>query len=288
MTTQDAASANAGQIEFWNGPVGETWTLFQQQLDRQIAPLGAEAVRALAPMAGESILDIGCGCGQTTFDLASRVGSEGHITGVDISAPMLEVARRRSPAGAAPRPEFLEMDAQSGDLGHAVYDAVFSRFGVMFFSDPITAFANIRKALKARGRLGFVCWRPLEENIWMRAPIDAARPLLPATPPADPWAPGPFAFADAGRVRSILELAGFESVTITPFDSLIGSGDLEHTLSLTFKVGPLGAALRENPQLQGAVGEVVRTALQPYATPAGVMMPAAVWIVLARNGNARG
>lgn len=288
MTTREAASANAAQVEFWNGPVGETWTLFQQQLDRQIAPLGAEAVRALAPMAGESILDIGCGCGQTSLDLASRVGGEGHVTGVDISAPMLDVARRRSLSEPAPGPVFREVDAQSGDLGHAVYDAVFSRFGVMFFSDPIAAFSNIRKALKAQGRLSFVCWRPLENNIWMREPINAARPLLPATPPADPWAPGPFAFADAERVRSILQLAGFESVTIKPFDCLIGSGDMEQTLSLTFKVGPLGAALRENPQLKGVVADAVRKALQPYATPAGVLMPAAVWIVVAGNGNAHG
>ena len=284
--THDRPSANAAQIEYWNATAGETWALFLEQLDRQIAPLGLEALRVLAPAPGEAILDIGCGCGQTSLDLARRVGSEGRVEGVDISVPMLEVARRRPLSKLTRPPEFREVDAQSGDLGHAMYDAAFSRFGLMFFSDPIVAFSNIRRALKPRGRLGFVCWRPLQENIWMLAPLNAALPLLPAPPPADPLAPGPFAFADADRVRSLLQNAGFGSVKIEPFDAMIGSGDLEQTLALTFKVGPLGAALRENPDQKEKVADAVREALTHYATPAGVLMPAAVWIVLAHNGSA--
>jgi SAM-dependent methyltransferase len=286
MATQDERSANAAQIEYWNASAGQTWALYQEQLDRQIAPLGREAERILAPAPGESILDIGCGCGQTTLDLARRVGSGGRVVGIDISSPMLGVARRRPPAARSLHPEFREVDAQYGDLGNAVYDAAFSRFGIMFFSDPIAAFSNIRKALKAHGRLGFVCWRPLQENIWMLAPLNAALPLLPAPSPADPFAPGPFAFADADRVRSVLLNAGFGSVTIEPFDTMIGSGDLEQTLALTFKVGPLGAALRENPQQKENVADAVREALRNYVTPVGVLMPAAVWVVLAHNGSA--
>jgi SAM-dependent methyltransferase len=286
MATQEEPSANAAQIEYWNASAGETWALFQEQLDRQIAPLGLEAQRVLAAAPGEVILDIGCGCGQTTLDLANRVGSEGHVVGIDISSPMLEVACRRPPADRSLQPEFRKVDAQDGDLGNAVYDAAFSRFGIMFFSDPIAAFSNIRKALKTQGRLGFVCWRPLQENIWMLAPLNAALPLLPALPPADPLAPGPFAFADADRVRSLLRNAGFGSVTIEPFDVMIGSGDLEQTLALTFKVGPLGAALRENPQQKEKVADAVREALTHYETPTGVLMRAAVWVVLAHNGSA--
>ena len=282
---QDGSSANAAQIEYWNSAAGETWAVFQEQLDRQIAPLGLEALRVLAPAPGEAVLDIGCGCGQTTLDLASRVGSEGQVVGIDISAAMLEVARRRPLSDLTRRPVFREVDAQNGDLGRAVYEAAFSRFGVMFFGDPIAAFSNIRTALKPRGRLGFVCWRPLRENIWMLAPLEAARPRLPAMPPEDPSAPGPFAFADAGRLRSILNGAGFRSVTIEPFDILIGGGDLEQTLALTFKVGPLGAALREHPQQKNKVADAVREALTLYSTPAGVLMPAAVWVVLAHNGE---
>jgi SAM-dependent methyltransferase len=286
MSTSDDSSVNAAQIEYWNATAGETWALFQEQLDRQIAPLGLEALRVLAPATGERIIDIGCGCGQTSLDLARRVGRNGHVVGVDISAPMLDVARHRPLSGSALRPQFREVDAQSVDLGHSVFDAAFSRFGVMFFSDPVAALSNIRRSMKPHGRLGFVCWRPLSENTWMLAPLNAALPFLPPPPPADPLAPGPFAFSDAARVRSILLDAGFGLVTIEPFDAMIGSGDIEQTLALTFKVGPLGAALRENPQQKGNVADAVREVLTHYATPAGVLMPAAVWIVLAHNGNA--
>ena len=287
MSRSADLSVNAAQIEYWNGTVAETWTQFQEQLDRQIAPLGLKALDALAPVKGERIIDIGCGCGQTSLDLATRVGLEGRVVGVDISTPMLDVARRRPLSESGARPEFHLLDAQSGDLGRAVFDAAFSRFGVMFFSDPVAAFTNIRASLNAHGRLGFVCWRPLEENPWMKAPLEAARPFLPPVPPPDPVAPGPFAFADAHRVRSILLAAGFRRVRIDPFDTRIGGADIDETLKLAFRVGPLGSALREHPQLQGRVTEAVRDVLTRHVTPRGVLMPAAVWIVRAYTESPR-
>ena len=153
----------------------------------------------------------------------------------------------------------------------------------MFFSDPVAAFANIRASLNAHGRLGFVCWRPLEENPWMKGPLEAALPFLPPVPPSDPVAPGPFAFADARRVRSILLAAGFRRVRIDPFDTRIGGADIDETLKLALRVGPLGSALREHTQLRGRIAETVRDVLTHYVTPSGVLMPAAVWIVLAYN-----
>jgi SAM-dependent methyltransferase len=275
---------NAAQIDFWNSQAGETWARFQEQLDRQIAPLGLEAMRVLDPQPGEHILDIGCGCGQTTVMLAQRVGPAGAVLGADISRPMLGIARGRAvPAGAAP-PAFREADAQSDDLGAAAFDAAFSRFGVMFFADPAAAFANIRAALKPAGRLAFVCWRAFADNPWMRIPMEAAQPLLPPAAPADPTAPGPFAFADPDRVRSILAEAGFTGVSLDPFDAEIGGGDIEETVSLTFRVGPLSRALAENRDRVPAVADAVREAVRPYATASGVFMPSAVWIVQARVG----
>jgi SAM-dependent methyltransferase len=283
MSQATVSSVNAEQLEFWNSAGGEAWAQHQEQLDRLIAPLGLEALRALAVEQGERLVDIGCGCGQTTLDLAARVGAGGRVLGIDISTPMLEVARRRPPPESGAQPEFRLLDAQSGDLGRNVFDAAFSRFGVMFFSDPVAAFANIRGSLKANGRLGFVCWRPLAENPWIQAPLHAAVDFLPPQPPADPLAPGPFAFADAGRVRSLLLDAGFGPVTIEPFDTHIGGGDIEQTLKLAIRIGPLGSVLRENPQLRDRAADAVRKVLTHYATPQGVMMPAAVWIVLART-----
>ncbi|HUZ67683.1 MAG TPA: class I SAM-dependent methyltransferase [Beijerinckiaceae bacterium] len=282
--SQTDAGPNAAQIDYWNAGAGKTWAQFQEQLDRQIAPLGLEAMRALAPRPGEHVIDVGCGCGQASLEIAARVGPKGSVVGVDISTPMLDVARRRRLSVSGLRPDFRQIDAQTGDLGDAVFDAAFSRFGVMFFADPVAAFANIRRSLKPGGRLGFVCWRPLRENQWMLAPLEASLPFLPPMPPSDPAAPGPFAFADADRLRSILTKAGFLSIAINPFDARIGGADVEQTLELTFTVGPLGAALREHPECAATVADAVKKVLAGFATPNGVQMPAAVWIVTARNG----
>ena len=282
MQINRATSDNAAQIDYWNATAGRTWARYQEQLDRQIEPLGLEAIRALAPVPGERILDVGCGCGQTSLELATRVTASGAVTGADISLPMLEVARSRAAATDAALPDFRQVDAQTGALGTAEYDAVYSRFGVMFFSDPVAAFTNVRRALKPEGRLAFVCWRPFRENLWMRVPMEAAQSLLPPSPPTDPLAPGPFAFADRDRVQSILEDAGFLDVAIGGFDTSIGGSTLDQTVDLAFRVGPLGAALRERPDLAPSVTGAVRSALATFETPAGVLMPAAVWIVQAR------
>jgi SAM-dependent methyltransferase len=283
MDANETHGGNAAQIDYWNATAGLTWAAFQRQLDRQLEPLGAEVMRVLSPMPGERVVDIGCGCGHTSFALAERVGPDGSVLGVDISQPMLEVAERRAAERQAARPRFRQADAQADDLEGAAFDGAFSRFGVMFFSEPITAFRNIRRALKPAGRLAFVCWRPLAENPWMAVPLAAARPMLPPLPPPDPIAPGPFAFADPARVEAILTGAGFGSLRITPFDTRIGGGGLDETMALTLRVGPLGAALRENPELVPAVTDVVRAALAAYLTDEGVMLPAAVWIVSAAN-----
>lgn len=283
MPHSSGPSLNSAQIDYWNATAGQTWAQLQTELDAQIEPLGLEALRVLAPVTGEHIVDIGCGCGQTSLDLAARVGPSGGVVGVDISIPMLAIARQRSLPIAVRRPDFRQLDAQSEDLGQGVFDAAFSRFGVMFFSEPVTAFANIRASLKPGSRLGFVCWRALNENPWMKAPMDAALPFIPPIAPSDPTLPGPFAFADANRIRNILSEAGFGSLAINPFDTRIGGADLEQTVALGLKVGPLGAAVREHPEYADRVRSAVRDSLSQFLTPNGVRMPAAVWIVLARN-----
>ena len=273
---------NLAQVEYWNATAGETWARFQDQLDRQLAPLGLEAMQALSATAGEQLIDVGCGCGHTTLELARRVGPDGAVLGVDISQPMLEVARRRGAEAPELTARFREADVQTVDLGTSVFDAAFSRFGVMFFSDPPAAFANLRRSLKSAGRLAFVCWRPFADNPWMGAPMAAALPFIPAPGPVDPLAPGPFAFADADRVRAILTEAGFTAIDIRTHDTQIGGADVEQTLQLAFRVGPLGASLREDPSRAGLIADAVRRVLEDHLTPEGVLMPAAVWIVTAR------
>ncbi|MDQ0465816.1 SAM-dependent methyltransferase [Caulobacter ginsengisoli] len=275
-------AGNTDQIAYWNAKTGDTWAELQDQLDRQLAPLGARAQAVLGPKAGERILDIGCGCGDTTLSLARAVGPTGEAVGLDISRPMLEVARRRaSDSGLNAR--FLEADAQTAAL-EGGFDGLYSRFGVMFFADPVAAFRNLLGALKPGGRLAFVCWRPFNEVEYLRLPLQVALAILPEPPPPpDPTAPGPFAFGDADRTRGILEQAGFADIDIQPFDTLIGSGGLEETVALSQRVGPLGNLLRESPDLAPAVIAALREALSAHDGPDGVRLNGAVWIVTARK-----
>ena len=276
------ASPNAKMIEQWNTATGQTWAVFQAELDAQVAPLGSPALAALDVHAGAQVLDIGCGCGQTALQLADLVGQDRHVVGVDISKLMLEVARGRAGLAGLSNITFLEADAQTYDLGRQRFDAVFSRFGVMFFADPVAAFSNISKAMKSGGRLAFVCWRPLSLNDWMRLPLETAMTFLPPSPPSDPLAPGPFAFADAERVRSILTDAGFTHIETRPFDTPISMGDLATATRVALQVGPLGRLLRENPAVIPDVTEAIGTLLKNHVTEDGtVQMPASVWIVTA-------
>lgn len=283
MTSETAAATNAAQIDYWNAGSGESWAAFQSSLDTQLDPLGRAGIDALAPRAGERILDVGCGCGHTTLQLADRVGSDGAVTGLDVSRPMLEVARTRSLTEGIMRPAFIEADAQTSEFP-APFDAIFSRFGVMFFEDTVAAFANLRQALKPQGRFTFVCWRSPVENLWMRLPVDVAAPFLPPRPPFDPAAPGPYRFADATVTRGFLEAAGFEAIDIRPHDALVGGLQIDEALRMALRIGPLGSALRDAPEKTAEVTASVRTLLEAHRDSAGkVWMPAAVWIASARR-----
>ena len=281
MAADPDPAANADQIAYWNAAAGETWVAQQDRLDRQLQPLGQTAMAALDPAADERLIDVGCGCGQTSLELAGAVGPDGAVLGVDISAPMLEVARRRATEAGLSNVRFLEADAQTRAFARGGADAVFSRFGVMFFGDPPAAFANLHQALRPGGRLAFVCWRPLAMNAWMQLPLRAALQHIPPPPPSDPLAPGPFAFADPDRVRGILTDGGFRDIAIDAHDALIGGNSLDDTVALSLRVGPLGMLLRENPGRRDQIIGSLRETLEPHAGPGGVFLPAAVWIVTA-------
>jgi SAM-dependent methyltransferase len=269
---------NTAQIEYWNGGAAETWVAQQERLDRQLDPLGRAALRALAPRRGEHVLDVGCGSGQTTLQLADAVGSAGRVVGIDVSLPLLAAARRRSRDAHV---SFVHADAQKHAFEQP-FDAVYSRFGVMFFDDPVAAFANLRRALKPSGRVAFVCWRAEAENPIMTVPmVAAARHLPPLPPPPDPDAPGPFAFADGARLARILGAAGFGAISLTPHDEPIGGNDRAATLELALQIGPLGRLLREHPEHRAGVVDAVRDALEPFIVDGIARIPSATWIVTA-------
>jgi len=184
---------------------------------------------------------------------------------------------------------FERGDAQTFPFSGATYDAVFSRFGVMFFADPVGAFANMRSALRPGGKLGFVCWRAMRDNPLFVVPLEAGVPFLrePPTPP-EAGAPGPFAFADGDQVKRILENAGYADIVVDPFDTEItyaGRRDLEGAVEMALQVGPLSRALSDADEATRArVREAVRNAFVPHHGPAGVILPSATWIVTARGG----
>lgn len=271
--------ANEAQITHWREQGGAGWVSGQDRMDRQLRPIGDLVRERLAPKPGEAVVDVGCGTGQTTLQLADAVGPDGRVVGVDISTPMLALARER--AGARDNVSFLEDDAQTHSFAPASFDALFSRFGVMFFDDPVAAFANLGAAMRPGGRLSFACWRPPQQNLWMSEGVRVIASLLPPPPPPPPDAPGPYAFADPDRVRTILTSAGWSAVEIAPRDTTITVAvDLDEAIAGMQEVGPTAALLREAPATTKEKAlDQLRAAFAPRIGPEGLKASAAVWIV---------
>ena len=275
-------TANKAQIDYWNGPTGEEWAKYNSQTDHSLAEAADAALMLAAARPGERALDIGCGAGVTSLSLAEKVGPGGHVTGVDVSRPLLALARSRAEAHNV---EFIEADAAIHGFPPD-YDLIFSRFGVMFFVDPVSAFVNIRNAAVRGGRLAFVCWRAVEENEWVSLPYAAARPVLPAQKPVPPHAPGPFAFADRDYLRGILSAAGFSQIGIETFDGMMDLGDVPQQASfqVTQLMGPTARALRNADDANRArARDLVAEALANMQTGTGaIRLGMACWLVSAR------
>ncbi len=277
---------NEEQAEYWNGVAGENWVAKQEMLDAQIGPLGLAMLDRAQIAEGERVLDTGCGCGDTTLEIARRVGAGGQVTGADLSRPMLARARERANEAGLENTEFIEADVQTHDFASLNCDLLTSRFGVMFFADPIAAFANLRTGLKVQGRLAFVCWRTRQENPWMTLPLTAAAKYVEVPPPPGPEEPGPFSLADADRVRKILDGAGFTSIEIDPDDRAVPlhKDGLEADVTSKFEIGPLSRIMEDaTDEQRELVRGSVRDALAPYHEPDGPTMMFASWIVTAKN-----
>lgn len=285
----EARTANAEQITYWNEVSGPKWAELGDVIDAQIAPVGLVAMDAAEPGRGERVLDIGCGCGQTTVELARRVGPEGRVLGVDVSGPMLADAQRRAAEAEDASIGFVQADAQTHAFEPGAFDLAFSRFGVMFFEDPAAAFANLLSALRPGGRLVFACWQEIGRNPWMLVPAAAAAKHVEIPRPSDPTAPGPFAFADPERVGGLIGAGGFADYEATPIERklTIGAGrGMDRIVDFLMQMGPAGAALRqaEDPEaVAAAVKASMTEVLEPYYDGDGVVMDAAAWLVSARR-----
>jgi len=283
---------NVNQISDWNGRTGERWVANQARLDRMLGAYGRAAVEAAAPTVGEQVLDIGCGAGAGSLEIAALVGPSGAVLGVDVSEPL--VARARELAADAANARFQVADASRALLPVEQFDLLFSRFGVMFFDEPAQAFAHMRRALKPGGRLAFVCWRGAGENDWVRLPMRAIAPIIGPPAPPPPEAPGPFSFGDRARVERILTEAGFVDVGFIAIDHPITFGEgenrqaaIEDAVDLAFQVGPLTRALADQPEaVRQQAMPLVREAFAAKAVGEAVVIEGAGWVVTARNSAA--
>jgi len=277
--------ANSDQIEFWSGATGEMWVRFESMLDAQLEPFGKAALKVAGLTDGMRVVDVGCGCGATALAASRAVGASGNVLGVDISTPMLARARERASREGLDNLRFENADAQTYTFPPAGTDAVVSRFGVMFFDDPTAAFANIATTLSPGGTVTFACWQGIDRNPWMMVPVVEALALIEIELPTDPNAPGPFAFADSGRVRGILESAGLRQVRLTSFEpelAVAGGQELDAAVDFLMQLGPMRRALSNAASDQcDAVRTAVRGAIAPYERHDGVIMPSAAWIVSA-------
>jgi ubiquinone/menaquinone biosynthesis C-methylase UbiE len=276
---------NADQAAYWNGRGGRHWAERQEAQDMLLAPIAELLIARAHVDAGEVAIDVGCGCGATAIELAKRVGSTGHVLGVDISAPMLTRARELAPPGA--KLDFALADATTYPFETGRANLLFSRFGVMFFAEPALSFANMRRALRPGGRLAFACWREPRANPWLIVALQEAYKHVPRLPDVGPEDPGPFAFAQEKRVRRILGEAGFSSIGLEPIDLTLdlamGRG-LDAAVETALHMGPTSRALDgQPPELQDAVGHSVRAALARFQDGQSVPLAASIWIVTANN-----
>jgi SAM-dependent methyltransferase len=275
---------NREQTELWNGVAGRAWVDAQALLDEIFRPLEERLVDTVSAGSPTTVLDIGCGTGSTTLAVARRLGPHSRCIGIDISEPMITLARARADREGLPA-RFIRADAQVHAFEPAAFDACMSRFGVMFFDDPVRAFSNVRSAARDDAALRVIAWRGADENPFMTTAERAAGPLLPSMPPRQPDAPGQFAFASRERVRTILDASGWTAIELQPLDvdCTLPERELVHYLT---RLGPVGMALQDaDDRTRAHVIDTVRAAFDPYVHGADVRFTAACWMVSARAGE---
>jgi SAM-dependent methyltransferase len=285
MSANPVHADNAAQAEYWNCVAGPKWTDHQEHQDQVLRPISDQLIAAADPRPGERVIDVGCGCGATTIDLADRVSPGGEVLGLDISEPMLARARERAAESLPTRFELA--DATVYDFEPEAADLVASRFGVMFFADPARSFVNLRKGLKVGGRLAFACWRSAKQNPFFVLPLREAGKHAPPLPEMGPDDPGPFAFAHEARVRRILSQAGYGDIGLTPqdleLDIAVGRG-LDAAVAAALTIGPTSRMLDgQSEAVRAAAAADIRKALAAHARGDSVLLGAAIWIVTATN-----
>jgi ubiquinone/menaquinone biosynthesis C-methylase UbiE len=284
--SQEDNRAIPDQIEYWNTEAGRAWTARQESWDTAMKPFSDASLIRAAVAPGESVIDVGCGCGATSLQLAELVGPKGRVLGVDVSKPMLARAKERGAGNPVLR--FAEADATTYAFEPGAADLLFSRHGVMFFAEPERAFANLRSALKPSGRVAFSCFRTPRENGLITTILNAVAEFVPPLPKMNPDDPGPFAFQDPERVKRILGAAGFKSVALEPVDvqtDVSNGKGMEEALVNAMEIGPASRALQgATPETRAKAEAALRSVFTPLQQGNKVLVGAGIWIVTAKNG----
>jgi ubiquinone/menaquinone biosynthesis C-methylase UbiE len=274
------------QVEYWNGPAAERWIRYQSALDHALRSYGNAALEMAAARYQERALDVGCGCGDSALALAEQVGPDGLVIGVDVSSAMLVRARERTKQ--VPQLQLIEADAATfrPEPPSTRFDLIFSRFGLMFFSDPTAAFRHLHSLLREHGRLAFVCWRSFADNAWASVPFELVQKSLPPSAANDidiEQAPGPYSLADVSKLRQLLESTGFRDIEVERYDAMvIMAGDLERAIDFSINAGPaarllLGAA----PEIIQRAHDELARALAPHRVEGGYGLAGSSWLVRA-------
>ena len=279
------ATANDDMVQLWNGEASATWATRPERYDAMLGGLGELVLRAAALTPGERVVDVGCGGGQLALQAAAAVGEGGSVLGVDIATQLVILTQRRAAAAGLAQVTVVEADAQSYPFPAGQFDVVISRFGVMFFADPIAAFANLHAATAPGGRLAFVCWQPAPLNEWATVPLFAVGPHVGFPEPPGPQAPGPFALGDADRLRKILTAAGWSDVELEDVQTRVSPGGArtaEEAVAF-FAEDTFGRMLlgKAEPAQQQAALTALRDAFEERLGPDGIQVKAAVWLVTA-------
>ena len=281
------SEVNKNQKDFWSGKGGDIWVERQNAMDTMLSPLGEAALNKLNFNEEENVLDIGCGCGHTTLNIAKRIGPSGKVTGLDISEPMLKRAKESAVEMSITNTSFKCVDVQTVDLGDQIYSAAFSRFGVMFFEDSIAAFKNINKSLISGGYLSFVCWQSPAVNPWQSLFIQEVKKFLDLPSPP-PRSPGPFAFMESEYVSSILEESKFQDIRIEGHEAevnMFSGRSLSDSVKDYISINPVVTQmLKESSENQ--IADIINSgikAFSPYYSEKGLIFPSATWLVTARK-----
>jgi SAM-dependent methyltransferase len=291
VSTTDArwgTGVNAEAIQAWDGPLFDRWIKFRHIVTTGLAAHGDVALRLVPPQTGQRVLDIGCGLGDTTHQIAALVGPEGEAVGVDAAENFIETATAETAEAGIENARFFVGDVQTDPLG-GPYDMAFSRMGTMFFISPVAALRNVRESLVPGGKLAMAVWRRREDNLWMYRAQQIVEEIVQKPEESDEptCGPGPFSMANADTVTDVMRHAGWEDVSLYRCDlPIMGGGNLDEALDLVMSIGPAGEILRlqgdRAAHLLPQVDAALREGLSEYQREDGsVWAPASTWIVTA-------